>query len=135
MDVPVRYASTTSAWFRDVAETLYRRDERPVAVTFGCSLVLGAAVAWIGYRCTAARTASVGADKIFLHLREIIRYRKKMLKAPESYDTEALESKIATIRQEIEEGQGAAGADFSGHLAEVEAIDVTSNHKSVAELQ
>jgi len=102
-----------------------------VAVTFGCSLVLGAAVAWIGYRCVAAKTASVGADKIFLHLREIIRYRKKMLKAPDRYDSDALESKIATIRQEIEEGQAAAGADFSTHLAEIEAIDVTPNDEEV----
>ena len=126
---PVRYASTTSAWFRDVADTLYRHDERPVAVTFGCCLLLGAAVAWIAYRCTASRTAAPGAEDAPLHVREIARYRKKTIKDPGSYDTDALEAKVATIRAGIEETQGAAGADFSSHLTEV------LNATSVQELQ
>jgi len=124
---PVRFASTTSAWFRDVADTLYRHDQQPVAVTFGCCLLLGAAVAWIAYRCTASRTAAPGAEDAPLHVREIARYRKKTIKDPGSYDTDALETKVATIRAGIEEAQGAGGADFSSHLTEV--LNATSVHE------
>jgi len=79
-----------------------------MAWMFFCSLFTALVLAYIGYKITDRQFESYQYDQVILNFHEVIRYKKKLVKDRynQLYDAEVLETKIDTIKREIEDKKG-----------------------------
>jgi hypothetical protein len=79
-----------------------------MTLMFFMSLIISLALAYIGYKVTDRKFESYQYDQVILNFHEVIRYKKKLVKDRynQVYDAEVLETKIETIKNEIEDKKG-----------------------------
>ena len=110
--INARWATATTNWFKDEINTFYYHYKFPRTAIFFCSLLLAFIAALVGFRVTDRMFVSKEYDEILKHFKEILHYKKKLVKKPDSYDSDEFDKKIDVLQLEIHNKKGAVRSNI-----------------------